>query len=171
MQKVLSRQNIVANTSSFVLAASFMENVSVTEVNSTEIAKRNEKLKLKNVFIQAKPIASIAKMHFLKVVQDEVVSHILTKDNRADDVVNVTQGSSRAIVVGDWYVVEYEGKKYPGEVVGSTNKGEFQVSVMEPVGKYWKWPAKKDAIFYMKSKMITKLAAPEVVNNRGHFKF
>ncbi|XP_030827949.1 uncharacterized protein LOC115928135 [Strongylocentrotus purpuratus] len=172
MQRVLSRQDIVADASSFVLAASFMENVCVTEVKSTEIAKRNEKLKLKDVFIQAKPITGIGKMHFLKVVKDEVVSHILTKDNRADkDDVVVTQSGSKAIVVGDWYVVEYEGKKFPGEVVGFTRKGEFQVSVMEPVGKYWKWPTKKDAIFYMESKMITKLAPPEVVNNRGHFKF
>lgn len=42
---------------------------------------------------------------------------------------------------------------------------------MERVGRYWKWPAQNDAIFYMEEKMVAKLDAPELVNNCGHFKF
>lgn len=172
MQKVRNRQNAVTNASSFVAAASTMENVCVTEVSSMEITRRNEKLNLKDVFSQATPITAIAKMHFLKVVNDEVVSHILTKDNtdRVDNEDVVTQGSDKSIEVGDWYIVQYEGKQFPGEVV-AVREGEFQVSVMERVGKYWKWPTQKDAIFYVKNNMISTLDAPEVVNNRGHFKF
>ena len=80
-----------------------------------------------------------------------------------------TQGSNESIVVGDWYIVQYEDKQFPGEVL-DVRRDAFQVYVMDAVGKYWKWPTRKDAIFYMKNKMISKLAAPNVVNNCGHFK-
>ena len=83
---------------------------------------------------------------------------------------SLDSGSHESICAGDWYIVEYEGHRFPGEVV-AIGVGEFQVSVMEPAGNYWKWPVPKDSIFYMKEKMISKLDVPEVANNRGHFKF
>ena len=54
------------------------------------------------------------------------------------------------VVIGadNWYMVEYEGHIFPGEVVA------IGVSVMEPARNCWKWPVPKDSIFYMKVKMI-----------------
>ena len=77
------------------------------------------------------------------------------------------------IGVGVWYIVEYKGNRFPGEVVAVVS-GEYQVSVMERAGKYWKWPFPKDCIFYMKNKIVSRLDAIgecNNVNNRGHFTF
>ena len=79
--KVLSRKCLVKDAESFVAAASGMRNVIVQEMKPKEITVRNEGLHVSAVFTQAKAISGIAKMHFLKVVNDNVVPHILTKDN------------------------------------------------------------------------------------------
>ena len=73
--------------------------------------------------------------------------------------------------IGDWYTVEYEGRMYPGEVIAVGHENDYQVSVMEQAGKYWKWPNPRDVIFYLREKMSKKLDAPAIANNRGHFKF
>ncbi|KAJ8020940.1 hypothetical protein HOLleu_40670 [Holothuria leucospilota] len=109
MQKVLSGQHIVTNTASFTDAASTMENVCVTEVSTTEITRRNGRLNLEDIFSQAKPITAIAKMHFLEVTSNGVVYHVLTKDSTNRNDVE-THSRAGAIVVGDWFLVEYEGK-------------------------------------------------------------
>lgn len=116
MQKVLNGQHIVTNTASFTDAASTMENVCVTEVSTTEITRRNGRLNLEDIFSQAEPITAIAKMHFLEVTSNGVVYHVLTKDSTNRNDVE-THSRAGAIVVGDWFLVEYEGKRFPGEVV------------------------------------------------------
>jgi hypothetical protein len=76
------------------------------------------------------------------------------------------------INVGDWYVVNYDGVKYPGEVTAIGEEDDFKVSVMQSAGKqYWKWPDVEDNISYTREKMIKKLDKPEAANNRGHYKF
>ena len=62
--------------------------------------------------------------------------------------------------IGDWYTVEYEGRMYPGEVIAVGHENDYQVSVMEQAGKYWKWPNPRDVIFYLREKMSKKLDAP-----------
>ncbi|XP_072180506.1 uncharacterized protein [Diadema setosum] len=165
--KVRTRKHTVTDAKTFAEAASTMKNVSVCEITSSEITKRNGKLNLNVVFSEAKAIPGIAKMHFFTVVNDEVAAYVLSSDKHDEE----TQSSSETIAaVGDWFIVEYDGKQFPGEVL-AVRDGEFQVSVMGRVGKYWKWPSTRDAIFYMRHQMIAPLDAPEVVNNRGHFKF
>ncbi|XP_033122920.1 uncharacterized protein LOC117121731 [Anneissia japonica] len=166
--QVLTRQYLVTNAETFVAAASTMENVTVREIKSDEIEKRNGALNLEAAFNKAEAIPFITKMHLLKVVNGVVVAQVLTKDEAPENPVNPT--SDESICIGDWYIVEYEGQQFPGEVI-DIREGEYQVSVMERAGKNWKWPSTKDNIFYMKSKMISKLEAPEVVNSRAHFKF
>ena len=61
-----------------------MKDVSVCEITSSEIAKRNEKLNLDVIFSEAKAIPSIAKMHFFKLVNDEVVTYVLSRDNEQE---------------------------------------------------------------------------------------
>ena len=76
------------------------------------------------------------------------------------------------INVGDWYVVDYDGVNYPGEVTAIGEEDDFQVSVMQPAGKqYWKWPDVEDNIYYPRNSMIRKLDKPEAANSRGHYKF
>ena len=64
-----------------------------------------------------------------------------TDDNEAAD--NVGKG----FTVGDWCVVNYEGARFPGEIVGIQNE-EVHVSVMYKAGRYFKWPEKVDSIYY-----------------------
>ena len=55
----------------------------VTEIKPTEIAQRHTALNLAAVFEKAVAISAIViKMHFLKLVEDDVVLYILSKDNR-----------------------------------------------------------------------------------------
>jgi len=76
------------------------------------------------------------------------------------------------INVGDWYAVNYDGVKFPGEVTAIGVEGDFRVSVMQPAGKrYWKWPGVEDNIYYARDNMIKKLDKPEIANNRSHYKF
>jgi len=46
---------------------------------------------------------------------------------------------------GDFVVVKYEGRLYPGEVKAVKKKG-VEVSCMEKCGINWKWPLKPDQI-------------------------
>jgi len=155
-----------------------MSKVVVKEMTSSKLADRNKALNTDLVFAKASAITGISKVHNMHVVHGNVVPHILTKDGisgNLDDGVHCNKsprdpGNDKSIEVGDWYILDYEGRRFPGEVV-VVGDGEFQVSVMERAGKYWKWPSPKDVIFYMREKMISRLDFPEIANNRGHFKF
>lgn len=70
---------------------------------------------------------------------------------------------------GDWVEVDYDGSLYHGEIRKIEGNG-YQVSVMIPLGKFWKWPQQKDIIFYQRDKFIQKIS-PIVVNAHGHFSF
>ena len=65
---------------------------------------------------------------------------------------------------------DYDGSLYHGEIRKIEGNG-YQVSVMIPLGKFWKWPQQEDIIFYQKDKFIQKISSPIVVNARGHFSF
>ena len=69
--------------------------------------------------------------------------------------------------------MEYDGtgNMYPGEVIAAGQENDYQVSVMERAGKYWKWPNPCDVIFYLREKMSKKLDPPTIANNCGHFNF
>jgi len=115
------------------------------------------------------------------VMSFQVMTSILTTDIDGVNMRDVAEqsGSSSGnstsdaqINVGDWYIVNYDGVKYPGEVTAIGDEDDFRVSVMQPAGKqYWKWPDEDDNIFYRRDKMIKKLDKPEVVNSRGQYKF
>lgn len=173
-----SRKAIVSDAATFVAAAGEMSNVTVTELLHTELEERNSSLDLKTVFEDAQRIPGITRMHCLEGVQDQVSAFVLTKDtcnntarsSTSDTSANVESDVSD-VRVGDWYAVEYEEKLYPGEVLAIGNQNDYQVSVMEQAGKYWKWPKQRDNIFYIKENLKNKLEAPQVVNNHGHFKF
>ena len=87
-----------------------------------------------------------------------------TDDNEAVD--NVGKG----FTVGDWCVVNYEGARFPGEIVGIQNE-EVQVSVMHKAGRYFKWPEKVDSIYYLPQNIEKRIQPPVVVGHRGQFSF
>ena len=71
------------------------------------------------------------------------------------------------IHVGNWFLVDYDGEYFPGEVLEEEEEDDFLISVMHNAGKNWKWQSPKDT-FYLKEQIIRKLWEPVVVNNRQH---
>ena len=71
---------------------------------------------------------------------------------------------------GEWVLVLFGGRKYPGEVVSSSGE-EVEVNVMQKQGAVWRWPENKDCFFYPKSDIIKSIAPPQLVNSRGQFRF
>ncbi|KAG8176759.1 hypothetical protein JTE90_003390 [Oedothorax gibbosus] len=71
---------------------------------------------------------------------------------------------------GEWVLVQYEGKYYPGEVMGKEGDS-YCVNVMIPAGKNWRWPQNHFQILYEKENIVKKLGLPLVVNSRNHFCF
>ncbi|KAI6651097.1 hypothetical protein LOD99_5447 [Oopsacas minuta] len=71
--------------------------------------------------------------------------------------------------VGSHVVVQYESELFPGIVEVLDVKGAV-VNVMIKYGKYWKWPEKKDEIFYPWSEIKMTIQDPDLVNSRGMYK-
>lgn len=69
---------------------------------------------------------------------------------------------------GDFVVVEYEGRLYPGEVKVVKKQGA-EVSCMEKRGINWKWPLKPDQIYYQQSEITQVITAPKKISRRGLF--
>ena len=105
---------------------------------------------------------------------DEDESEDTEEDTPADSDTSdesPSSSSTHEIRVGEWYAVEYQGIRYPGEVVAIGDQNDYQVSVMQPAGQNWKWPKCKDTIYYAKQKLVMKLDEPNLANNRCHYKF
>ena len=67
---------------------------------------------------------------------------------------------SKKLNVGDWALVSYDGKKFPGEVMSIINT-DIEVSVMKYSRKVkWYWPDKADIIAYRPENGIRKLSPP-----------
>ena len=75
------------------------------------------------------------------------------------------------VVVGDWVVVNYDAKMYPGKVT-KVVEGSMKVNVMKacfPNG--WKWPNTSDEIFYKNESVVKKINPPTPLNSRGVWQF
>ncbi|KAK6169741.1 hypothetical protein SNE40_020732 [Patella caerulea] len=177
-QQVLSRKAVVINASTFTKAAHGMQNVTVTELTSDDIQRRNKRLNLESIFVEATVVSGIAAMHHIKFDQQlGLCTFTITKDDNfqvsssSASTSSSATSSSNNIEIGDWYVVNYDGLFFPGEVIAYGDQGDYQVSVMEPAGANWKWPQPLDVIFYRRENIVKKIDKPEVANSRGHFKF
>ena len=67
---------------------------------------------------------------------------------------------SEKLNVGNWALVSYDGKKFPGEVVSIIDT-DIEVSVIKYSRKgKWYWPDKIDIITYRPENVIGKLSPP-----------
>ena len=74
--------------------------------------------------------------------------------------------------VGDWVIVMYDGKMYPGRVTAISEMGSKKVSVMRsafPSG--WKWPVEVNEIYYEDENIKKKISPPTPVNSRNKWQF
>lgn len=80
----------------------------------------------------------------------------------------IEQNSS--IVKGDFVVITYDKKPYPGIIVDICND-EVLVNALHPCRGGWQWPQEKDEIWYSVNTIKKKINHPFPINDRGVFKF
>jgi hypothetical protein len=71
---------------------------------------------------------------------------------------------------GDFVIVMYERKHFPGLVIKLPIEGELgpTVDCMSKTSKSWKWPDKKDVLLYEWAEIKAKISPPKLLK-RGHF--
>ncbi|XP_013189681.1 uncharacterized protein LOC132903318 [Amyelois transitella] len=76
---------------------------------------------------------------------------------------------SRKYSIGNYVIIRYEGEYFPGVIEGIRGN-RFEISTMTfSVGNTYKWPEKKDKIFYEKSDIIEAISPPVLCNKRGFY--
>ena len=110
------------------------------------------------------------KLSEVRILKNEISEDDSDEHNSGSEVA-VSDGLD--IAIGDWIVVKYQGEMFPGEVteIGGAHGNEIRTDVMERSGKFWKWPSKRDNIFYFCKDVVKKIEPPIVAGNRGQFQF
>ena len=97
--------------------------------------------------------------------------------NKDDEDTDPNEGGERTasnaidVEVGQWAVVAYDGKQYPGEVTAVSDIEGVEVSVMHKSGSCWKWPQPKDMIYYHKKDIKRLISPPIATGYCGQFIF
>ena len=173
--KVKARKAIVCDAATFAAAVKDMKGVTAAVLTQAEIKARNASLHLDHIFEAAQPIPGIARMHRIQSSKAGEMSTFLISADVGSQVQRESEEAQETPSIGDWYAVEYDGNMYPGEVIAVGQENDYQVSVMERAGKYWKWPNSCDVIFYLREKMSKKLDPPTIQiivdtsNSQTHF--
>ena len=170
------KEAVVNRSSAFVEVAKNMSQVKVLEMTADDIEKRNQALKLKELFAKAEAIKGIARFHYLAIEDGHCIPSVITLDGTKTpndihapaDEPHTNMAEDESIQVGDWWVVEYDDELFPGEVK-HIHDGNYEVSVMYRAGTTWKWPSKEDKIFYVREKLKKKLPPPTMINERDHW--
>lgn len=71
-------------------------------------------------------------------------------------------------LVGQYVVVQFEGNYFPGQITKVLKSGAT-INVMASAGKQWKWPDKKDEIFYKNDEIIMSIKPPTQRGKRALF--
>lgn len=62
--------------------------------------------------------------------------------------------------VGDFVLVRYESKLYPGKIIDFKEKEEVLISAMKKSASNWKWPSTPDQILYSMDEIVQKIDEP-----------
>lgn len=73
--------------------------------------------------------------------------------------------------VGNWVLVKYDERLYPGEITDIISPSTFKVNVMERHGKFFRCPNIPDHIYYHNSHVIRKIEPPTPIGHRSQFSF
>ena len=152
---------IVQNSADlYKVAKDDMKGVTVLHISEGQIS---ELIKEKKPWENTKDASGISKMHVISCDGStiEMFKIILSKDPSSTIVYEDEDvDRSEKLTVGDWALVSYDGKKFPGEVVSIINT-DIEVSVMKYSRKgKWYWPDKAGIIAYRPEKVIGKLSPP-----------
>lgn len=78
-----------------------------------------------------------------------------------------SQPVQNVIEEGNFVVVIWNGKRFPGLVMSKLETGAI-VDCMQPTPRYWKWPTEKDMLFYKWSDIVQVIKPPKLLK-RGLF--
>lgn len=107
----------------------------------------------------------------LPLKQVIVRKQALVDDDVNDNVTDIAEKNNCLnLTVGDWVLVRYDDKLFPGEVK-VVHQDETKVSVMVASGSQYRWPLVEDCIFYPLMNVIRKLSPPVIKSARGIFDF
>lgn len=191
--KSLVRQSVMARGNGVIVQGAhdfakevkkLMPNINVKYVSQEKICKS---INIRNPWCGVKDVPGVRKAHFMAcegngcvaLYTDTTSSELLNKVRYGNVCVsdNVALYPSEVKNVdcklGDWVLVKYDGKTYPGEVTGLGSGQGVQVSVMRKayLGQNWKWPDKKDEILYEHHNILKKIDPPVPIGTRGQFTF
>lgn len=62
--------------------------------------------------------------------------------------------------VGDFVIVVYEAKFFPGKILETTTEGAV-VSAMQKTFNFWKWPERIDSMFYLWDDILKHISPPK----------
>lgn len=85
----------------------------------------------------------------------------LKKDHKVKDLQKID------INPGDFLIIVYEGKKFPGMVLEVQDEMHYKVKTMTMSGPNWRWPEKDDILVYEKKDVLKKIKSPLLLNSRG----
>ena len=68
---------------------------------------------------------------------------------------------------GDYVLVEYDGQKYPGQIIEKLVSGA-RVKCMAKMGRSWRWPARPDELTYAWSTVLQKITPPIAISKRSN---
>ena len=98
-----------------------------------------------------------------------------TSDSECESMDEMVDESEEieALSIGQWVLVNYDGKQYPGEITKIKNsQTDIEINVMHQSGsKFWKWPTSQDKIYYQRKSITRIIEAPKVAGSRGQFTF
>ena len=181
-QKSLSKsgKQVVQNAQDFFdVARSVMSSTTVLLCSQQEIANA---IKAKNPWVDVPNVAGIRQMHEAKCDYNDrqIMFRHTSGQSQPDFVVKYSTGETEIPFVipptnvtlqkGNWCVVDYDGEHFPGEVL-RTAGAEYEVSVMTRAGSFWKWPTRKDVLFYKSTQIVKAISPPNLATSRGHFTF
>ncbi|MEE4247337.1 MAG: hypothetical protein V2I33_18150 [Kangiellaceae bacterium] len=197
-RKVKARQVIVSNAKEFVDAAKPC-GIECCYIAKTEVQQKFEALAAD--ILSAPEVPGIKKQHFWCAAEDYdgVLAAKLSESCTApvqpesaaappepepethteSESARETEPQSTPFAVGDWVVVRYQGTVYPGQVTqlcevagGAAGEVKYRVNAMAPSGpQKFKWPRKKDQIFYSATDVLRKIEAPTPTGSRKTYEF
>nr|CAD7432002.1 unnamed protein product [Timema monikensis] len=98
----------------------------------------------------------------------DVVEHKKPHDFFKDLCCEEESGFLPTLQPGDWVAVEYDDKVYPGVIVTTLHDG-IEVNTMGPTEnrRDYKWPFRKDELFYAYDKVIKNILPPVSCGSRA----
>ncbi|XP_022191349.2 uncharacterized protein LOC111049560 isoform X1 [Nilaparvata lugens] len=121
------------------------------------------KIQRKNRRIIEDPSSSSSSDDYPDDISLESPDECLEKFSQDPDKDEENSGNRGNYKIGDYVIVLYSGRKYPGVITEMNNDGPT-VDCLVMGNKYWYWPERKDIMEYPWDSIVKKIDAPKPVS-------